>query len=216
VIEELYEALYEHVKREKETKKEGSRTRLGHDFEEEVTQIVWKHARKSDAQLLPSRHTIDLPTVSGQAHQFDAAFKIGNAYHVFECKRQESPTIDYVYYFNSKILDYMLKTVPGKHAYSFRGTLISHRELGDQTLAYALAYGINICDPGTPPLEVIMATSRDTKLRAAVTHFRKTLPTTENAVLQGHQQNLDAAQLCRMYRFYVRRWLTENEQKKAE
>lgn len=208
----ICQTLYSLVQEEAKLAVGGSKSSLGHEFEDKVAKSIWQCARLSHVQTLPPRHTLDLPTVSGQKHQFDAAYRVDKNFHVFECKRTKTTPIEDVYYFNAKIIDYALKFNPESKPFLLKGTFVSYNETGDQSLTYALAYGLEIIDPVTPPLEIVVGTAKDTNLKNAVEHFRETLPRLEKVLFKKSEDNVDPAELCKMYRFYVRRWAAQNGQ----
>lgn len=208
----IYQTLYSLVQEEAKLAVSGSKALLGHEFEDKVAKSIWQCARLSHVQTLTPRHTLDLPTVSGQKHQFDAAYRVEKNFHVFECKKTKTTPIEDVYYFNAKVIDYALRFNPESTPFLFKGTFVSQSVVGDQSLNYALAYGLEIIDPVTPPLEVIIETVKDTNLKSAVEHFRDTLPRLEKVLFNKSGYNVDPAELCKMYRFYVRRWSAQNAQ----
>lgn len=204
------QTLFDLVREEVTLNPGGLKPKLGHEFEDKVAREIWQCARLSNVQTLPSRHTLDLPTVSGQKHQFDASYRIDKNFHLFECKRTKTTPIEDVYYFNAKIIDYALKFNSENRPFVFKGTFISYNSVGDQSLTYALAYGLGIIDPETPPLEMIIDTTKDINLRSAVEHFRETLPKLEKVLFMKSEENINAPELCKKYRFYVRRWAAQN------
>lgn len=203
----LYEALYSLAKDEATYDGEGAPTELGRRFEEKVARTIWKYVRSSRAQPLPLRYTLNLPTISGHKHQFDAGFKAGSTTHLIECKRLKMTSTENIYYFNSKIIDYCLRINPSRSSLKIRGTFISSIEVGDPALTYALAYGLEVIDPVTPPLEVLISTSKDHKFRAAVSRLKEQMPSLEDILSNGYRIRTNTEEACKKYRFYVRRWL---------
>lgn len=211
MLAKLYDLLFKLVLKEKRTPKKGSRQRLGHDFEDSVYKIIWEWANTSNAQPLPPRHTLVLPTISGHTYQFDAGYKSGNTYHLFECKRVKMSVTENVHYFTSKIIDYQYKMDPNISPNEFQGTFISNSEVGDQSLEYALAYGITVVDPETPPLELILSTKIEENLKIVIKDFLDSLPNLKNVLCHGYKLNINSKELCKKYRFYTLRWKNEIE-----
>ena len=93
--------------------KKGNHIAEGHKFEDETSEQIYHLALELGLEPNPPRMTLQLPTLSGNLHQFDASFRSGKNIFVIECKNTRLAAKDYVYYFNAKILDYVLAIKKG-------------------------------------------------------------------------------------------------------
>jgi len=152
-------------------KKGGNRVMEGHKFEDETSEQIYHFAREAGFDAYPPRTTLNLPTRSGNLHQFDAAFRLGGEIFVVECKNTREAAKEYLYTFNAKILDYVHALEP-KQGISFRGFFLSTVPVAYSAWRYGLAYGIRIIDPDSPPPEYVINTQNDESLVAG---FRKVL-----------------------------------------
>ena len=105
--------------------------------------------------LNPPRTTLNLPTRSGNVHQFDASFRGGKDIFVVECKNTREAAKNYLYYFNAEILDYIHAIEP-QQGVSLKGIFLSTVPVAYSAWLYALAYGIRIIDPDSPPPEYVL------------------------------------------------------------
>ena len=131
------------------TEKYRGRKRKGADFEDEVSAKIYDVALELGFQPNTPRLTLQLPTRSDNKHQFDASFETKNTYYLVECKNTQTAAKDYVYYFNSKIQDYRQRN-PN---YGFKGIFLCAVQIPDSAWRYAIAYGLRLLDPESPPPE---------------------------------------------------------------
>ncbi len=177
----------------------GDRVREGHRFEDEAAEQVYHHAREVGLDPNPSRTTLDLPTRSGNVHQFDALLMRGNEYVVVECKNTKEAAKDYLYYFNAKIRDYLEAE---SSDLSMRGIFLSTVPVAESAWRYGLAYGIRIVDPVSPPPEYMLRDELDESLASGLRGVLVEMP-----VLTKGGQGVDGpSSLLREYRFLCRRW----------
>ena len=200
------------VKEEAKTKRKGTRIRAGHVFEDATAQRVYLQARDLGLRPNPPRYTLDYPTLSGNTYQFDGSFTHQDTVYVIECKRTRMAAKEYIYYFNSKILDYVFGAMIRKKTLPIKGIFLSTVEVGDSSMVYAMAYGIIVIDPESPPLEHMLSTSREgTALHRAINDLLRRMPDL-SVIFKVNQIGFDsAADLYRNYRFLCKRWRDECE-----
>ena len=173
----------------------------GHKFEDETSEQIYHFARESGFDPYPPRTTLNLPTRSGNLHQFDSAFRLGNEIFVVECKNTREAAKEYLYTFNAKILDYVHAVKP-KQGISFRGFFLSTVPVAQSAWRYGLAYGIRIIDPVSPPPEFVIKNDADDSLVAG---FRRILEKMFE-VYQKHDDTEFAPKVLDEYRFLCMRW----------
>ena len=148
----------------KTTSREGNRIAEGHKFEDETAQEIYQFALESGFEPNPPRTTLNLPTLSGNVHQFDASFRDShNEVYVIECKNTREAAMDYVYFFNAKIMDY-LHASQTDHGLSIRGIFLSTVPVTDNAWRYGIAYGVRVVDPNSPPPEYVICNNTDSTL----------------------------------------------------
>jgi hypothetical protein len=201
-IGEILKSLYILSIKKRHTK-EGSRPIDGHKFEDETSQQIYNLAQKQGLEPNPPRMTLQYPTVSGNQHQFDASFRIGNCIFVIECKNTKTAAKDYVYYFNAKILDYLLAEPDGKEL-MIRGIFLCLVPLIKSAWLYSLAYGMRVVDPISPPIEYMIDETDDENLKAALTSLLiKVNGITPTGLNPEHHS---PSHLLAEYRFLSTRW----------
>jgi len=209
-IGEILKALYLSSVRKRHTG-EGSRSAEGHKFEDETSQQIYNLAQKQGLEPNPPRMTLQLPTISGNLHQFDASFRSGNCIFVIECKNTRTAAKDYVYYFNAKILDYLLAKSDGKEP-MLRGIFLCLVPLIKSAWLYSLAYGMRVVDPASPPIEYMIEETDDETLKTALTSLlirvNGVTPTGRNP------DHCSPSQLLSEYRFLSARWTESYGSKK--
>jgi len=174
----------------------------GGKFEDETAEQIYSVAYELGFQPNPPRLTLDLPTISGNRHQFDASFQHENTYFLVECKNTKTAAKDYVYYFYSKILDHIYASTDGS---KFKGIFICAVEVPDSAWRYSLAYGLRVLDPSSPPLEHMIKTSQEnTTLQKALENYLK--KTEAISINNIDLFNYDPEQLLKEYRFICSRW----------
>jgi hypothetical protein len=184
---------------------EGSRSAEGHKFEDETSQQIFDIALQEGLEPNPPRMVLQLPTVSGNLHQFDASFGSGNCVFVIECKNTKTAAKDYVYYFNAKILDYLLAAELDGKELTLRGIFLCTVPLVGSAWLYSLAYCVRVVDPVSPPIEYMLErTAGDEALKMALASLLARLgeftPTGRNP------NRWNPSQLLAEYRFLCARW----------
>jgi hypothetical protein len=153
----------------------------------------------------PPRLTLDLPTRSDNKHQFDASFTNQNTYYLVECKNTQTAAKDYVYYFNSKILDY----IHCNPELNFKGLFLCAVRIPDSAWRYSIAYGLRLLDPESPPPEYMIKTCGNDSALATVLrrHLEKLIDT---ASFGWEDEPGSITRLYEEYRYYVKRWRNLN------
>jgi len=174
----------------------------GRRFEDETSEEIYSLAYEQGFQPNPPRLTLELPTISGNRYQFDASFRHDNTWYLVECKNTRTAAMDYVYYFNSKILDYLYATSNNDR---FKGIFLSAVDVPDSAWRYSIAYGLRILDPISPPLELMINNcGRDMSLKVALERYLEKIKS-----LSLHNWDLFEFNTFRMheeYRYYCSRW----------
>ena len=177
----------------------------GPKFEDEVSEHIYDVAIELGYQPNKPRYTLDLPTRSNNKHQFDASFTSKDTYYLVECKNTQTAAMDYVYYFNSKILDYS----HSNPELSFKGLFLCAVPIPDSAWRYSIAYGLRLLDPDSPPPEYMIRTCKDEPQLA--TALKRHLEKLEEAAEYGWKDDPGtASRLFDEYRYYVTRWRTLN------
>ena len=185
----------------KASEKGGNRIAEGHGFEDEAAEQVYHFAREVGLDPIPPRMILDLPTRSGNLHQFDTMFRHGNEIYVVECKNTREAAKDYLYYFNAKILDYLHVMIP-EQGLSLRGIFLSTVPVADSAWRYGLAYGIRIVDPESPPPEYMLSTPIEHPLESGLRGLLGNMAD----LADGHGHPEGAPRLLDEYRFLYGRW----------
>jgi len=180
-----------------------SRVSDGHRFEEETAEQVYYFAREVGLNPNPPRMTLNLPTRSGNVHQFDVSFGLGESLFVLECKDTREAAKDYLYYFNAKIMDYLDCSVD-EGGLSIKGIFLSTVPVAESAWRYGLAYGIRIVDPESPPPEYMLTDLDDSALAFALTELMEKMFELVERPVNG--RGLSASRVLEEYRFLCRRW----------
>ena len=156
---------------------------------------------------LPSRQVLDWPTISGNQYQFDALFTTSEYTHAIECKRKKLTTNENLFYFNAKILDYVLAT----KVRQLQGIFLSTAPIERSAKVYALGYGLTAIDPQTPPLDYLMGrTASEGPLGKALALLKQKIDgTIFTFSLDGRTH--PPTSLYSEYEFLLNRWRRENE-----
>jgi hypothetical protein len=179
----------------------GDRIAEGHRFEDETAEQVYHFAREAGLDPNPPRMTLDLPTRSGNLHQFDASFRRGNEIFVVECKNTREAAKDYLYYFYAKIMDYLHAWVPERGLF-LRGIFLSTVPVADSAWRYGLAYGIRIVDPDSPPPEYMLRCQIQRSLESGL----RGLLVRMEELAEGYDHVKGAPKVLEEYRFLCGRW----------
>jgi len=174
----------------------------GRTFEDKTAEQIYAVARELGFQPNPPRLTLELPTISGNRHQFDASFQHENTYYLVECKNTKTAAKDYIYYFYSKILDYIYASSDGS---KFKAIFVCAVEVPDSAWRYSIAYGVRVLDPISPPLEYMIKTSeKNPRLQKAMSNY---LEKTESISLNNWDLlDSDPERLLDEYRYFCTRW----------
>ena len=178
----------------------------GAKFEDEISEHIYNVALDSGFRPNPPRYTLGLPTRSNNKHQFDASFTSKNTYYLVECKNTQTSPMDYVYYFNSKILDYAYSNPE----ITFKGIFLSATAIPNSAWRYSIAYGLRLLDPESPPPEYMITTCQ--KEPALAIALERHLEKIDEAAEYGWEDDPGiASRLYDEYRYYVNRWRTLND-----
>ena len=154
-----------------------------------------------DMMLIHLERTLNLPTLSGNAHQFDATFKQGGEIFLIECKDTREAAKEYLYTFNAKIMDYV-DALESEQCLSFRGFFVSTVPVAQSAWRYGLAYEIRIVDPDSPPPEYVIANCSDESLVAAFANMLEKM----SELAQKKERGQQAPKILEEYRFLCKRW----------
>jgi len=211
-MSQLFSSLYSLVKEEANIKGKMTRTRAGHIFEDVTAQKIYSHARSLGLRPNPPRHTLGYPTFSGGSYQFDASFCLGDVTYVIECKRTKMPAKVHIHYFHSQILDYLLGAKIRKENLLMKGIFLSTVKLRESSMIYAIANGITVIDPVSPPLEYMVSTLKEgSVLSKAMKELLNKLPDSSSILDFDRVRRWSASDLFKEYRFLCKRWRNEHE-----
>jgi hypothetical protein len=187
--------------------KGGNRIAKGHKFEDDTSEQIYHFARDEGFDPNPPRTMLNLQTLSGNVHQFDASFRNGGEIFVIECKNTREAAKEYLYVFNAKILDYVHALEP-EQGLSIRGIFLSTVPVAQSAWRYGLAYGVRIVDPESPPPEYVMRNSADQSL---VSGFERIIDKMAD-LAERHARLHKPTIILEEYRFLCRRWKDGLEQ----
>ena len=198
-LTKLYPIVCQATEKYREKKGKGAK------FEDEVSNRIYDLALEIGFKPNPPRLTLDLPTRSDNKHQFDASFTNQNTYYLVECKNTQTAAKDYVYYFNSKILDYTHRNPE----LNFKGLFLCAVPIPDSAWRYSIAYGLRLLDPESPPPEYMIKTCSNEPDLAKVLrrHLEKLIDT---ASYGWKDEPGSITRLYEEYRYYVKRWRNLN------
>jgi hypothetical protein len=212
LIGQLFSSLYSLVKEEAKVKRKMTRTRAGHLFEDVTAQEIYSHARSLGLRPNPPRHTLSYPTFSGGSYQFDASFSLGDVTYVIECKRTKMPAKVHIHYFNSQILDYLFGAKIRKDNLVMKGIFLSTVKVRESSMIYAIANGITVIDPVSPPLEYMISTLKEgSVLSKAMKQLLEKWPDSSSILDFDRVRRWSASDLFKEYRFVCKRWRDEYE-----
>jgi hypothetical protein len=181
--------------------KEQNKSAEGHKFEDETSEQIYHFAREAGFDSDPPRTTLNLPTRSGNVHQFDASFRSGGNIFVVECKNTREAAKNYLYYFNAEILDYIHALDP-QQGLSLKGIFLSTVPVAYSAWLYGLAYGIRIIDPDSPPPEYVLKKLVDQSLTEG---FKSILDKMDD-LKETNNRSQGAPRVLEEYRFLCGRW----------
>jgi len=212
LVGQLLSSFYSLVKEEAKTKRKMTRTRAGHLFEDVTARKIYSHARSLGLRPNPPRYTLNYPTFSGLTYQFDGSFNLGNAVYVVECKRTKIPAKVHLHYFNSQILDYLFGARAKKDELVMNGIFLSTVRVKRNSMIYAIANGIMVIDPVSPPLEHMRSTLEEgSVLFRAIEQLLEKWPDSRTILDFGRVRRWSASDLLKEYRFLCKRWRSEVE-----
>lgn len=189
-----------------------TKTRAGHLFEDVTAQKIYSHARSLGLRPNPPRHTLNYPTFSGDSYQFDASFSLGDDIYVIECKRTKMPAKVHIHYFNSQIFDYLLGAKIRKQNLLMKGIFLSTVKVRESSMIYAIANGITVIDPVSPPMEYMVSTLKEgSVLSKAMKELLDKLPDSSSILDFDRVRRWSASDLFKEYRFLCKRWRDELE-----
>lgn len=212
LIGKLFSSLFSLVKEEAKVKRKMTRTRAGHLFEDVTAQQIYSHARSLGLRPNPPRHTLTYPTFSGDSYQFDASFSLADVTYVIECKRTKMPAKVHIHYFNSQILDYLFGAKIRKDNLIMKGIFLSTVKVRESSMIYAIANGITVIDPVSPPIEYMLSTlRRGSPLYRAMMELYRKMPSPAVVFDLSRIDYEPAPDLFREYKFLCKRWRDEYE-----
>lgn len=204
-LDELLFALFELVKRE-ESLEVADRAAAGHAFEDRASQKVYLVAKTLGLQAYPPRSTLPLPTFSGLEYQLDASCAWGQNVCLIECKRRKLSVREQIYYFNAKIIDYVLGCMSEGRGERFKGLFLSTAQLDRSSVIYAWAYGMDVLDPYSPPIGYMLRTAKNGDLRKALQDLKQKVPVINPLYTPNQKRVLQTETLYSRYTFLRKRW----------
>lgn len=205
MLDALVCSLYELVLTSSRAEGEHDTISAGHAFEEQTARLVYSHEKREGLKANQPRLTLQMPTVSGLAYQFDASFSFRDAIFVIECKKRRTLLTggELVHYFSSKILDYALASERAGGRMKMRGIFVSTQDIGDSGFIYGLSFGVRVIDPAHPPVEYMVSTipENETALRCSLEQLETQLDTDFI-----HDTRVSPSAVYQQYQFLKRRW----------
>jgi hypothetical protein len=192
-----------------------SRIAAGHQFEDEVSEVVFRFKRTLNLQVFPPRVTLaDYPTFSGLAHQFDVAFVRENGLYLIECKRKTKVPVEQLFAFNAKVLDYCIGFASSRvrRLDIYAMFLSTEVDSGGSLIRYAIAYGIlPIIKGPPPPQKMLLALKPGSRLEKGLAELEQRLfPQQPLIAIHAHQRRPD--HILTNWESHFRRWCQEGYQ----
>lgn len=205
MLDAVMRSLYELALRSSKAESEQDKILTGHEFEEETARLVYSHEKSEGLKAHQPRLTLQMPTISGLAYQFDASFTYRDALFVIECKRRRSLLVgsELVHYFSSKILDYVLASEKAGSHMKMRGIFLSTQDTGDTGFIYGLSFGVRVVDPAHPPIEYMLSTlpQEEVTLRRALQQLESQMDADFI-----HDSRASPSAVYKEYQFLRKRW----------
>jgi len=136
-----------------------SSIKAGFRFEDHMKVMLEKYG------LPIKRKELELPSFTGQKHQFDITIPDGNLYWTIECKREQQVEKAQAYAFVAKILDHALGVKLFHSNCELRGIFVSQTRLKETIRKYLLCFGVLPMDPNLPPIEYLLERTGTKSLR---------------------------------------------------
>jgi len=208
MIDDAIVLLFNLIREESKRGPQEARVRAGFALEEIVSKKAYECIRGyPGVSVLPPRSTLNYPTVSSLTHQFDVVMSQNNTFYVIECKRRGIASIDQIFSFNAKILDYAFKDSFNK-GFSIKGVFLSTAELTDNARKYALAHGIIPIDPSLPPIQfMIDRVKEEDTLYRELMEFKSVL-----MLPQPFTSRSDTHEFLNNYAIYREKWKSRGYQ----
>lgn len=162
--------------------------------------------------VYPPRYVLDLPTFSGESHEFDFMIQYQDTYLLGECKRRkgQGATKDQLRCFSAKLIDYGLGAYKLRQDRFFRGIFLSTDNIPDPTAVYAIGCGITIVSPYFPPVEYLLAKlDKTSMLRKNLTMLKKTISAPWPLILESSFERAETHQILESYKQYLILWKEE-------
>lgn len=167
-------ALYEFVREEAKSSKNGTPSKRGYDFEDRASRQIFDIVRGYGVTSRPPRTELEYPSFSGINHIFDNMFLHEKIVYPIECKAARHE-VEHLYTFNAKLIDHALGFKVHGLQLHIRGIFLSTKELGESARAYAFAYGIIPIDPAVPPIDYMIESADDQILRQELKRLSETM-----------------------------------------
>jgi len=122
------------------------------------------------------------------------------------------PAKVHIHYFNSQILDYLFGAKMRKDNLIMKGIFLSTVKVRESSMIYAIANGITVIDPVSPPLEYMVSTLKDgSVLSKAMKQLLDKWPDSSSILDFDRVRRWSASSLLKEYRFLCKRWRDEFE-----
>jgi hypothetical protein len=162
----------------------------GYRFEDKAAEAAYEALVRMGVAAYRPRYTLALPTISGLQQQFDVVVPDRSRYLLIELKRRSQSSIEQLYAFVAKLLDYALATRLHKTGNTFTGVFVSTApRLNDNFRHFAIAYGVIPIALDLPPCHTLIQRSENPRVRRDAADLLKRLDMPlPDAVLTGSRR----------------------------
>jgi hypothetical protein len=210
MIDSLLSNLYNLVKSQVIKK-----SHTGYRFEDLTVRKIYQLAERLGLKPNPPRCILEYPTISGICHQFDNSFRVDTTLYVIECKSTRTPIRDHIFCIKAKILDYLFGARIMQRDLVIKGIFLSTVNVQESLMVYAIAYGITVIDPTSPPIEhMLLNVKKDSKTYRALKDLKQKLEDRIFILNFDRCARSNPLNLYKEYRYLCKRW--EDEQKSAK
>ena len=208
--------VYEIIEKESQTlRKTLSASKAGFKLEDSISLKMAEFCNKNRmdyVNVYPPRYELDLPTFSGEKHQFDVVIQHENTYFLGESKRRKGKTTtkDQLRCFSAKLMDYGLGADKFRQSTYFRGLFLSTADIPRATAVYAIGCGITLVSPYFPPVEYLLSKlSENSPLRKNLNELKKEISVPWPSILACSNKRRDAHDILESYKQYLALWKEE-------
>lgn len=215
-LESLLRCVFRIIEEESKTiSKAISPSKAGFILEDSLCLKIGEFCSKEGmdcVNVYPPRYVLELPTFSGEMHQFDIVIQCGNTYLLGESKKRkgQGATKDQLRCFSAKLIDYGLGAYRLHQHTLFRGMFLSTDIIPDPTAIYAIGCGITLVSPHFPPVEYLLYRLNEASmLRKNLDELKKEISVPWPSILEFSHKRRETHEILESYKQYLELWKEE-------